>query len=96
MVLVFMSSNCFIENIYFKLKGKQLRRKNKNGAITNINDQSFITYYYTPTQLKKIFLNNFSFVKLKPIGVFIPPSYMETKIKKNKWLLNILVKLESG
>jgi len=94
MILVFISSNCIWEKWYFKLKGKFFRRKHKSAVDTTINNESFSTYYYSPDDIAVYTMNDFKIIKLKPIGLFIPPSYMESKMKKYSLLFKMLVKLE--
>lgn len=98
LVFVIMGTNCTIEKLYFLLKGnkeKAYRRQQKNGVETNINNQLFLTYYFTPKQIKEIFKSHYTVQKVKPIGLFIPPSYLEPFIKKHKVLFKILVTLDT-
>jgi cyclopropane fatty-acyl-phospholipid synthase-like methyltransferase len=94
MILVMMSSNCLIEKLYFKSKGRSFRRVENKGVETTLDKEIFLTYYYSPAQLRKIFNNEFKQTNLKPIGFFIPPSYMESKMIKYKWLFKLLVTFE--
>ena len=93
LALVFISSECVWEKYYFKLKGKEIRRNQKT-AIATIDNNSFATYYYSPKELEDIFNPFFKLVHLKPIGLFVPPSYMESKMVKNKWIFKFLSALD--
>ena len=98
LVFVIMGTNCIIEKIYFLLKGnkeKAYRRQHKLGVETNINNQVFTTYYYTPKQIKEIFITHYAVQNVKPIGLFIPPSYLEPFIKKHSLLFKLLTALDT-
>lgn len=98
LVFVIMGTNCIIEKLYFLLKGnkeKAYRRKHILGAETNINNQVFTTYYYTPKQIEKIFKSHYTVQNVKPIGLFIPPSYLEPFIKKHPLLFKIIIMLDN-
>lgn len=98
LVFVIMGTNCFIEKLYFFLKlnkTKALRRKQKLGVETKINNNAFTTYYYSPKQIKTIFKSNFEIMNIQPIGLFIPPSYLEPFVKKHLIFSKFLMKLDS-
>jgi ubiquinone/menaquinone biosynthesis C-methylase UbiE len=94
LIMVFISSNCTIEKWYFKLKGKTLRR-NETCSESFIENDKFTTYYYSPEKVEQLAHGKFNLLELKPIGLFIPPSYIENKIKKYPLLFKLLVSLES-
>ncbi|MDX2173018.1 MAG: class I SAM-dependent methyltransferase [Bacteroidota bacterium] len=98
LVFVIMGTNCFVEKLYFFLKfnrAKVLRRKQKLGVETNINGEIFTTFYYSPKELKNIFKSGFEIVNTKPIGLFVPPSYIEPFVRKHPNFLKLFVKLDS-
>jgi hypothetical protein len=93
-----MGTNCFIEKLYFFLKfdkAKVLRRKQKLGVETKLNDEIFTTYYYSPKQIKTIFKSGFEIITTKPIGLFVPPSYLETFVKNHPTFFKFLLKIDS-
>lgn len=98
LVFVIMGTNCMWECFYYRFKKENLkskRRKNKNGVETLINGVTFKTYYYSPNEIIDVFKDNYRYMETKPIGLFVPPSYLETYIKKNKLFFNILKFLDS-
>lgn len=98
LVFVIMGTNCFVEKLYFLFKvngAKAFRRKQKLGAETTINNEHFTTYYYSPQKIKTIFKTNFEVVHTKPIGLFVPPSYLEPFIKKHPTVFKILTIADS-
>lgn len=96
LIVVLMSNNCFWEKLYFLLKNKPFRRKLKSGAETTIEQAHFTTFYYSDNELKSTFKPDFYCIQQKPIGLFIPPSYMENKMRKRPRLLKLLIKLEKA
>lgn len=39
-------------------------------------------YYFSPEEIVGLFKNNFTLLEIKPIGIVIPPSYLEPFFKK--------------
>ena len=93
LAFVIMGTQCWWERIYFRLKNeikKSKRRQNKNGVETIINEQKFKTWYYSPEYFKELFGDDYECVATKPIGLFVPPSYLEPYFEKRKILLCVL------
>lgn len=98
LVFVIMGTNCFVEKLYFFLKFNSaiaLRRKQKQGLETKINGEIFTTFYHSPKQLKSIFKSDFETVNTKPIGLFVPPSYLEPFVRKHPNFLKLFIKFDS-
>jgi ubiquinone/menaquinone biosynthesis C-methylase UbiE len=97
-ILVTMPKFCLWEAFYFsvKLKFKEaFRRSHHNGVSVKLNETEMLTFYYSPRLIKKVFADKFNVSYLKPLGFFIPPSYMETFISKKERVFNFFVRLES-
>lgn len=97
LIFVIMSRNCWWEKIYFNQKKeykKVGRRQNKNGVDTTINGISFKTYYYSPKEIDIIFSNHYQVIETKPIGFFVPPSYLEPYFKNRRLIFKCLVLLD--
>lgn len=93
LVFVIMGTQCWWERFYFNLKkdkDKSTRRQNKKGAETIINDEKFKTYYYSPKYFEELFQDDYEYATTKPIGLFVPPSYLESYFIKRKFLLGVL------
>ena len=97
MILVIMPKNTLWEKAYFILKGKfkTAYRRKKNVAIANVDGEKVSTYYFNPKDVVNLSKTNFELIETKPIGFFIPPSYLEPFFKNKKSFLNILNCLES-
>lgn len=93
LAFVIMGTNCKWERFFFGYKNDHIkanRRKNINGVEAIINGNRFKTYYYSPDYMKQLFKENYSYIAAKPIGLFVPPSYLETYFAKKKGLFGIL------
>jgi len=93
--LVLLGKYCVWEMIYFslRLKFKTAFRRFKSSSLFTVNGNSMPVYYYSPGQLKKIFADGFIAEKKLPVGLFIPPSYLEKKSSTKR--LNRLGNLEN-
>lgn len=93
---VLMSKRCWLENRWFALKKdkRKGRRNTEKGVKTTIEENEFFTYYYSPNELIEIAGDNFSVVKIKPIGLFIPPSYLNEQMQKRPVVFVILKMLD--
>ncbi len=96
LALVIMPKNTLWEQLYFVLKGKfsEAFRRKKEKAIAPVSGESVSTYYYNPKDIVNLSKNNFKYIESKPIGFFIPPSYLESFVKKHQFLFKVLVMLD--
>ena len=97
-IAVIMSRKCLWERFYFRLKKdskNQRRRVSKHAIMANIGNQKVATWYYEPGELQHFLENKFNHVRSQPIGLFLPPSYLESFFAKNNRMLNVLSFLES-
>lgn len=95
--LVIMGRKCLWEMFYFSLKldfKKAFRRISTKGANANLGKTSMHTWYYSPKEIKRLLGDDFRVLHQQPIGLFIPPSYLETFFYKRKNILNMLSILE--
>jgi SAM-dependent methyltransferase len=92
LVLVVMGRKCLWENFYFWIKKEKgfKRRSSVNGVSTKIEEAVFTTYYYSPKELSLLFSDHFREIKVKPVGLFVPPSYLNPYFKSKIWLLKFL------
>lgn len=97
LALVIMGTNCLWEKMFFRIKKektKMLRRINKQGVDTVIDSFNFKTFYYSPTDIEKLFEPQYKSVIVKPIGLFVPPSYLEPYLLKRPLIFKFLVSLD--
>ncbi|MEP6673920.1 MAG: methyltransferase domain-containing protein [Ferruginibacter sp.] len=96
LVFVIMGSKCLWEIFYNTVRGKfrtATRRWRSNAAFT-INGLTIPVYYYSPRKIKKIFSPLFARQEQHPVGLFIPPSYLENKFAASPSRLQRLNRLE--
>jgi len=97
LVLVIMPKNTLWERLYFSLKGdfKKAKRRNTNASINaNVDGISVKTWYFNPEDILSLTQNHFIKKMVKPIGVTIPPSYLENSILGKKPLLSIFKSID--
>lgn len=93
LVLVFLGKYCFWEWLYFSLKGKfasAKRRWSKGSLNAIVNGESVSTWYYSTREIKQLASSIFKSHAIKPIGLFLPPSYLNSFFEKRSWLLSFL------
>ena len=99
LVLVVMSRFCWWETLYFLLKGRSKeawRRKSEGPVIARLSEHANInTWYYSPSQLIRLFSECFSPKQIRPVGFFLPPSYLDPAFAKHSRALRVLNRLES-
>ena len=96
--LVIMPKGCLWERVYFLAKAKPkkaFRRNTKQAVLANVDGVDVATWYYNPSQLKKWGALNFKAISVAPIGIAVPPSYLEPFFKNKKGILKFLKKAET-
>ncbi|MBX7141741.1 MAG: methyltransferase domain-containing protein [Chitinophagales bacterium] len=96
-IAVIMTRKCLWERIYFLWKGKPAEafRRNATGeVVAPVGTAQVPAWYYAPAEFAKLFSEQFEITYNRPIGLFIPPSYLNPFFEKRKWLLNVLTRFE--
>jgi ubiquinone/menaquinone biosynthesis C-methylase UbiE len=93
---VIMGRCCVREIWRYGIRGKfkTAFRRFKTTINFTVNDKTIPVYYYSPGEVKKIFEPLFSAKEKHPVGLFIPPSYLEKKFAGRSERLNRLEKME--
>ncbi len=94
MALVIMPKHCWWERFYFSIKGdfKKAKRRNTNEfAYANVEGVQVPTWYYNPKELVSLTSNKYKTISIKPIGIAIPPSYLESFFATKKWWFQLLI-----
>jgi len=97
MVLVIMPKSCLWERFYFTVKGefkKTFRRNTNDSLLANIDGVQVPTWYYNPKEIVGLASTNYKTIAIRPIGITIPPSYLEPFFKTKKGLLRLFIRLE--
>lgn len=93
LVFVIMPSFCLIESMYYllRLNFKQMfRRLKREGVFANVENRKVKTFYYSPSHIKKLLAKDYQIQKVRPVGLFIPPSFIEPLMQKSNLLFNVL------
>lgn len=98
LIMIIMPEFCLWETVYYIFKlnfQKAFRRISKKGSVAKLNGSELKTFYFSPGRIRKLFSKNFTIVAVKPIGFFIPPSYLESFFANKSKFFNSLKKLET-
>lgn len=96
-VAVIMPEFCLWETVYFMAHlqfRKAFRRLNKNGVVANLAGATVRTWYYNPRRVKKCAQKYFDRLSTQPIGIVVPPSYLENFFLNRHGSLQKLGRLE--
>ena len=93
-----MTKSTLWEQFYFLAKAQfpSIFRRKKENVLAKVDGENVPTYYYNPKDIVNLSVKNFTVVDQKPIGFFVPPSYLEPFFKNKKGILLFLNKLEKG
>ena len=98
LVWVIMPKFSLMEAIYFLFKfqwNKMFRRFTNQALQVNVDGVSVPTYFHSPKAIAKILKPNYDIKLVKPVALFLPPSYLEPYIKSKPKLMKFLIKLET-
>ncbi|MBL7827431.1 MAG: class I SAM-dependent methyltransferase [Saprospiraceae bacterium] len=97
LIVVVMGRFCWWETLYFVAKGKfatAFRRLSKNAVPARLGDDVFVsTWYYAPAEFQRYF-PGFKLKTLRPVGFWLPPSYLNHFFARHLRLFKILVWME--
>lgn len=91
-ILIIMPKNTLWERIYFSFKRdfkKAFRRNTSNAIKANVEGVAVKTWYFNPDEILEM-ATNFSVKKIKPIGLFVPPSYLQNSILGSNTVITFL------
>ncbi len=99
-VAVVMGRFCWWESLYFLLKMKPreaFRRFGKRPLEARLDAQTTVpTWYYSPSEFQNLLQFNSQRSKVRPIGFWLPPSYLNPFFEKRPRLLGFLNFLEKN
>lgn len=94
---VIFGKYCLWETAYYLSKARvreAFRRRNNHAMLAHLKESTNVPiFYYSANQFSRL-LRPLKKLAARPVGLFIPPSYLEAAMKKHPRLLSILVKLE--
>jgi SAM-dependent methyltransferase len=89
---IIMGRKCLWERFYFGLKGDKKAAKRRRSLVpilANVDGTDVPTWYYSPEEFGALWLS-FTTLKTRPIGLFIPPSYLDAFFKNKRWFLRLM------
>lgn len=98
-VAVVMPAFCLWEWAYFTAKGKfreAVRRKKRGPVEVPLGGSTVMTWYHSPSAFRKAAGANFRIAGIKPVGLFVPPSYLNSYFSRHPGFLKTLQKIETG
>jgi ubiquinone/menaquinone biosynthesis C-methylase UbiE len=98
LILVIMPKNTLWEQLYFLLKidFKKIFRRTKDHVIAHVDGEKVKTFYYNPKDILTLADTTFKLFGLKPIGFFIPPSYLNPFFNNKPKVISVLHSLEQS
>ena len=89
---VIMGSSCLWEILYylFKLRPATAFRRMRKSIIFQSGGVEIPVFYHSPRNLRKIFHPLYTYCFSRPVGLFIPPSYLDKQFQnRQKWLKSL-------
>jgi len=96
---VIMPKYCLWEIFYFVKKGKWkegFRRNTNKSLAVRVGNEMVDTWYYSPSEFQKYFGDKFNKISIRPVGITLPPSYLENYFNANPGKLEKLDKWEQN
>jgi ubiquinone/menaquinone biosynthesis C-methylase UbiE len=96
-IAVIMPKFCLWESMYYiyKCQFKNVfRRWTSKEVIANLHGTVLKTWFYSPSQVREWSSEYFEVVKTQPVGIALPPSYLDSYFVRKKKFLIGLHKLE--
>lgn len=83
-IAVIMPDRCLAETAYFLMKGRwgeAFRRGRHEPVWAGLSGSGVHTWYHAPARMIGAFRSRFRVVNVRPIGFFVPPSYLEPALR---------------
>lgn len=96
-VAVLMADRCLMETLYYllRLQPTVAFRRWTTGAIeVPVGTSTVTTWYHSPRLVTKAFGPFLIREDLRPIGLFVPPGYLEPRLKDRHFLLRQLARMD--
>jgi SAM-dependent methyltransferase len=96
-IAVLLADRCMIETLYFLLRGRPtaaFRRWRKGPLSVPVGNSTVPTWYHSPAALCEAFLPYFVRERSQPIGLCVPPSYLEPRFRSRPRSLRNLQRID--
>lgn len=98
MALVIMGKKCLWDRMYmvFKGKWKQRNRRDTDAPVSvDVDGISVPTWYYAPNEIHHAASAHFRVIVKRPIGLFVPPSYLAPAFEARPRMFSVVRWLDS-
>ncbi len=95
--LIYISKSCLWERLYFRYQGekqKSRRRQVSGPVVSDVEGKNVQVWYYLLEEIQVLYSESFLCIDQFPIGLFVPPSYLEPWFIKRPKLLRGLGRLD--
>lgn len=96
-ILVVMPRFCAWECIYYCLQldyRRAFRRRKRTVQKASLGNSDVNVWYHDPSDIATMAANCFELVHVQPIGITVPPSYMQNTVLGHSAIVNKLASLE--
>lgn len=90
--IVIMGKKCLWDQLYMiaKRRWKERSRRNTDEALlVHVDGEDVPTWYYAPNEIKTLAESSFTVVAQRPVGLFVPPSYLAPAFEKRSILFGL-------
>lgn len=87
LIVVLLGKKSWMEWVFFRCKGDRKNAiRRRSPAMAKLDEHtSQPTYCYSVKEVQTLF-SSFKVLEYKPVGLFIPPSYLEPLVNRNRFL----------
>lgn len=95
-IIVLMGKFCLSESIYYllKLKFNSILRRRKMQKVTLQSGEVVSTWYYSQSELTTLVPDTWIKTKRIPIGITIPPSYLNAFFERHPYVFKLLIRAD--
>jgi ubiquinone/menaquinone biosynthesis C-methylase UbiE len=96
-IIVLFGNRCLWEQLYFfvKLRWGMIFRRLTSPTTYNWNGEEIKVWYHSFAAIKQIIGSHWKIIDSKPVGLFVPPSYLEKFFAHKKPMLDFFQWLDS-
>jgi SAM-dependent methyltransferase len=97
-IAVVMPDRCLAETLHFFFRGQwkeAFRRGRLEPVWAGLSGTGAVTWYHAPQRLAHLFSRRFRVMNIRPVGLFVPPTYLEHRFGHRTALLERLARWDA-